>query len=192
MRRFRTLRGVLALGALLLAAGCADAPTTPQYEADAVEPDFGLLDGDLLDDVLARAGQEVQVLERSVPLEEDEVVTRTIGGTGGVIRLPRSGLTVFVPWGAVREPTEITVTAPAGNLVGYHFEPHGLEFRRPVTLAQDMTLADLLSGERLTAAYFMGPLEPTVTALESLPLWLLRTLGVFRIDHFSGYVIATM
>ena len=54
-----------------------------------------------------------------------------------------------------------------------------------------MTLTALLDGQDLFGAYFQGPLEPEVTALETLPLWLLRSLGLFRIDHFSGYVIAT-
>jgi hypothetical protein len=43
----------------------------------------------------------------------------------------------------------------------------------------------------LSAHYFEGELEPKVTSLERLTLWLLRTLGIFRIEHFSGYVIAT-
>lgn len=191
MHRIRSLMGALAVGVLVLVAGCVDAPTVP-YE-DLTDPEYGLLgsDGDLTSDLLDLTGREVTVLERARPLLRSESATQTIGRRGGVIRLPESGLTVFVPWEAVRESTEITVTAPAGNLVGYHFEPHGLEFRHPVTLVQDMTLASLFDGKTLLGAYFQGPLEPTVTALETLPLYLLRSLGVFRIDHFSGYVIAT-
>lgn len=126
-----------------------------------------------------------------LPESGPEVVTETIGYQGGIIRLPESGLTVVVPLGALRADTRITVTAPAGDLVGYYFEPHGLEFRRSVTLMQDMQLTDLLSLKSPSAAYFQGELEPEVRALESIALWLLRTLGVFEIDHFSGYVIAT-
>lgn len=191
MHRLRSLLGALAVGVLVLVAGCTDAPTAP-YDPQP-EPEYGLLGSldDSLSPLLDLTGRDVTVLERSRPLTSDEVVSETIGYAGGVIRLPEAGLTVFVPWGAVRTPTRITVTAPAGNLVGYHFEPHGLEFRRPVTLAQDLTLASLVDGQMLFGAYFQGPLEPEVTALETLPLWLLRSLGVFRIDHFSGYVIAT-
>lgn len=192
MHRIRSLTGAVAISALLLIAGCTDIPTAPTDTA--VEPSYGLI-GDLLDttDELLDdlVGQEVSVLERSTPLAQDEVVTETIGYWGGTIRLPEAGLTVTVPWGALRERTEITVTAPAGDLVGYHFEPHGLEFRRPVTVAQDLSLAQLLSLDGLFAAYFEGELETQVTALEAIELWLLRSLGIFRIDHFSGYVIAT-
>lgn len=191
MHRIRSLLGAVAVGVLMAAAGCVDAPTAP-YE-DLSDPEFGLLgsDGDLTNELLGLTGTDVSVLERSRPLARTETATRTIGYWGGVIRLPEAGLTVLVPRGALRSRTSITVTAPAGDLVGYHFEPHGLEFRRPVTLVQDMTLASLLDGEMLLGAYFQGPLEPTVTALETFPLYLLRSLGVFRIDHFSGYVIAT-
>lgn len=189
MHRIRSLTGALVVGAFLLLAGCTDVPTAPSEPFD--EPSYGLLGDGLLSGLDDLVGEDVTVLERSSPLASDEVVTRMIGYFGGTIRLPEAGLTVTVPFGALRARTEITVTAPAGDLVGYHFEPHGLEFRRPVTVSQDMTLTDLLTVEELTAVYFEGELEPTVTALEVLPLWLLRSLGVFQIDHFSGYVIAT-
>lgn len=187
MHRIRSLTGAFVVGAFLLVAGCTDAPTAPV--TDPVEPQPGLL-SDLLDHQ-DRTGEEVAVLRRAHPLADDEVVSKVIGYEGGIVRLPEAGLTVVVPWGALRERTRITVRAPAGDLVGYHFEPHGLEFRYSVTLMQDMQLTDLLSADGLSVAYFRGDLEPTVTALESLPLWLLRNLGVFEIEHFSGYVIAT-
>lgn len=187
MHRIRSLTGAFVVGVFLFVAGCTDVPTAPV--TDPVEPQPGLLT-DLLDHE-DRAGEDVAVLRRAQPLAYDEVASATIGYRGGIIRLPEAGLTVVVPWGALREKTRITVTAPAGDLVGYHFEPHGLEFRYSVTLMQDMQLTDLLDADGLSAAYFQGDLEPSVTALESLPLWLLRNLGVFEIDHFSGYVIAT-
>ena len=189
MPRARKL-SALILGIALFLAGCADLPTAPQPEA--AEPEYGLL-GSLTGGLLGSGGNdEVTVLRRTVPLAEDEVVSRVIGRWGGVIYLPNAGLTVTVPMGALDRDTRITVTAPAGDLVGYHFAPHGLEFDRDVTLTQNLLQTEglgLLSG--LSVAYFEGELEPTVTALEKLPIWLLRLLGIFQIEHFSGYVIAT-
>lgn len=188
MSRIRAIAGVFVLGVTLLTAGCTD---TPMQSPVDTEPDFGLFSSggrpgpDLV-------GSQASVLERPSPLAADEVVTRTIGRRGGIIRLPNAGLTVIVPRYALRAATEITVTAPAGDLYGYHFEPHGLEFRRSVTVLQDLPISNLLDPGSLTAVYFNGDLEPEVTVLETLSLWLLRSLGVFRIDHFSGYVIATM
>ncbi|MBT8488993.1 MAG: hypothetical protein HKO77_10925 [Gemmatimonadetes bacterium] len=191
MHRFRSLLGVFAVGVLVLVAGCDDAPFAPHV--DLSDPEAGLLGAqdDLAEELLGLTGAEVTVLERAEPLARTETASRTIGSWGGVIRLPEAGLTVLVPRGALRSRTSITVTAPAGALVGYHFEPHGLEFRRPVTLVQDITLTSLLNGRALLGAYFQGPLEPTVTALEILPLYLTQSSGAIRIDHFSGYVIAT-
>ena len=194
MPRIRSFAGALVLGVSLLVTGCTDLPTAPEPVADpAAESSYGLLGSDGLLSGLAGGGSggEVTVLERRVPLERDEVVTRTIGRSGGVIRLPEAGLTVVFPWGALSSDTEITVTAPAGNLVGYHFAPHGIQFRRSVTVMQDLDLRRVLSLDRLSAHYFEGELQPKVTSLERLTLWLLRTLGIFKIDHFSGYVIAT-
>jgi hypothetical protein len=183
-----TLLGSLALGA------CADAPTAPVGEAPAAE---GLLGG-LLDPVLDLVGLgEVTVVKRSQPLPTEETVSKTIGSGGGTIYLPRAGLTVTIPKYALAQNTTITVTAPAGNLMGYHFAPHGLVFAKPVTLKQNLSdaeiglLANLLN--KPTGAYFDGELRPVVTALELLPLNLNALLGYtsFNIKHFSGYVIAT-
>lgn len=191
MYRLRSFVGALAVGVLLVVAGCSDAPTALHEEPTDFEAGLLGADGDLTEALLGLTGTDVTVLERSRPLTRTETATRTIGYWGGVIRLPDAGLTVVVPRGALRSRTAITVTAPAGDLVGYHFEPHGLEFQRSVTLVQDMTLTSLLDGRGLLGAYFQGPLEPTVAALEVLPLYLTQSSGILRIDHFSGYVIAT-
>ena len=195
MPRIRSFAGALVLGVSLFITGCVDLPTAPEPVAEQTdETSYGLLGLDgLLSGITGggSGGAEVTVLERRVPLERAEVVTRTIGRRGGVIRLPEAGLTVIFPWGALSSNTEITVTAPQGNLVGYHFAPHGIQFRRPVTVMQDLDLRRVLSLDLLSAHYFEGELQPKVTSLERITLWLLRTLGIFRIDHFSGYVIAT-
>lgn len=178
---------VVTLTSIGLATACSDVPTEPL--AGEREATASLLP--------ARADAEsVQVLERTVPLANDETVTRTIGPLGGVITLPAAGLVMVVPPGALSGPTAITVTAPAGEFVGYHFSPHGLTFRVPVRLVQDLldTTASQTPGPpaiELVAAYFQGSLAPTVEALELLPLDILGRLGVFTIAHFSGYVIGT-
>jgi len=188
MPRARKYLGALIVGASLLFVGCSDLPTAP--EPQATSPDYGLLGG-LLGGLTNQDRSEVSVLRRTVPLAEDEVVSQVIGPWGGVIRLPNAGLTVSVPFGALSTATRITVTAPAGDLVGYHFEPHGLQFQLPVTVSQDLLSTQGLELTGLKAVYFDGDLQPTVKPLETLPLWLLRALGIFRIEHFSGYVIAT-
>jgi hypothetical protein len=138
----------------------------------------------------------VDVLRRTVKLENDESASGRMGLLGTTLRLPRSGLTVIVPPGAAPLGTTIRVYAPKGELVGYYFEPHGIKFRLPVVMVQDLgrteargTVLSLLVG-----AYFEGYLEPRVNALEILPLELrvgVLNQAVLTIKHFSGYVVAT-
>lgn len=188
MPRVRTFAAALLFGASFMIAGCGESPTAPQPD---IQESYGLLG--TLDGLLGGSDEEarVDVLRRNAPLAQDEVVTRTIGYWGGVIVLPDAGLTVVFPIGAVRSNTRITVTAPAGDLVGYHFAPHGIRFRQPVTVVQDLTKTQGLGLGGLSAVYFDGDLEPNVNALERLSLFVLRVLGIFQIEHFSGYVIAT-
>jgi len=200
MLRARKLTAALFLGASFLIVGCADLPTAPEPEAvEALAPSHGLLGGllggvvgvvdntdntvETLVDVVV--GVLSPVLTRDVPLDRDEVVSEFIGRSGGEIHLPRAGLTVVVPRGALDRTTRITVTAPAGDLLGYEFQPHGLQFNRPVTLRQEIS-QDVAAGG-LEVMYFEGDLLPEVTALEVLPVSRTRTEAVSRIEHFSGY-----
>jgi hypothetical protein len=181
------LRALLFAASALGASACADLPTAPT--PDGLAPSNGLV-GNLLGTLAPAPSGEVSVLERTTPLTEDEVVTQWVGRLGGVIRLPRSGLTVVVPFGALSRSTRITVTAPAGDLVGYDFQPHGLQFERPLMLTQDLLSTEGLGLLNLQAVYFEGELEASVAPLETLPVWVFNALGIYRVEHFSGYALA--
>jgi len=182
----------LALGVFAFLGGCSDLPMAPQM--DGVAPSFASGPGsDGLGDLGRVLGTgQVQVIERRVPLAEDEIVSAVIGRLGGVIRLPKAGLTVTFPYDAVRTPTRITVRAPAGNHLGYDFQPHGLEFRRDVTVVQDLlnTNALGLSESDLQVVYFDGELAATVTPLEICYLRIRSNLAIWQIEHFSGYAVS--
>jgi hypothetical protein len=189
MPRARKLSPLFLCAALVI-VGCADLPTAP--EPEAVAPEYGLLGGLLgvvggvvktLDAIVTAVLSPV--LTRDVPLDRDEVVSATIGRWGGEIHLPRAGLTVVVPRGALDRATLITVRAPAGDLLGYEFQPHGLQFDRPVTLTQEISSGSAAGG--LEVVYFDGDLQPEVPVLEVVPVATSRTQAVFRIEHFSGY-----
>lgn len=191
MRAPRMAVVTLVLGLATFGTACFE--TDSVTEPTVHEPSAALLDGDLLSEE-----NPVEVLRRSPALAEDEEVTQVIGPDGGTIDLPNAGLTVLFPPNALDSPTTITVLAPAGDLVGYHFEPHGLQFQAKVGVVQDLTvteagLLESLAEGDLTAAYFEGDLEPIVDALELLELHILGSLGLgaFKVEHFSGYVIAT-
>lgn len=141
-------------------------------------------------------GTQVDVLRRTVELKDDERASGQMGLLDLTLQLPRSGLTVTVPAGAAPIGTRITVYAPKGWLVGYYFEPHGINFSVPVVMIQDLsrTAASETLLSPLVGAYFEGYLEPRVNALEILPLELrvgVLNQAVLTIRHFSGYVVAT-
>ena len=177
-------RSWIALGIFISAAlsGCGDSPVAPPPGSS---------------EALLGSADKVEVVSRTAALSSDEVVSKVVGPAGGIITLPRSGLTVVGPVGALAAPVNITVTAPSGSLVGYHFEPHGLVFRKPLIATQKTSGTDIgLLNSVLSppfVAYFEGPLTSKVKALEVLNLNVLGLLGVvqFQIPHFSGYVIAT-
>jgi hypothetical protein len=182
MRRARTLRFGTVFTIALVVASCGDGPVTP---ATPPGPSESLL-GSLL-------GSNVKVAKRTTRLAQDEVASEVIGSSGGTIRLEKAGLKVEIPQGALSSSTRITVTAPAGDLVGYHFEPSGLQFKKSLTMTQSTKNTEIGLLRSPFAAYFKGDLLPEVRALEILDLNVLALLGIvtWKVDHFSGYVIAT-
>ncbi|MFG0253254.1 MAG: hypothetical protein ACF8NJ_10310 [Phycisphaerales bacterium JB038] len=191
MRPSPTRRTLLTLAvAVLMSAGCTE-------QANPVAPPTDQTDG-LVSSLVSRLHRPMRVVERTVPLIDTLTASARIGPAGGVIEIPAAGLRFEVPRGALRRPTTITVTAPAGDLVGYHFAPHGLNFDRPARVTQAMAGTELAGSLRLLrraqGAYFTGALLPRIDPLELLDLDVILGLGggdvAFDIDHFSGYVIA--
>ena len=133
---------------------------------------------------------------RTTPLERDITVQKTIGRQGGVLSIPDAGVTVVVPYGALDRDTEITMTARAGLLLAYDFEPHGVNFNVPLVFNQSLkgTNVGLLSPLSLKLGYYSDPsMLGKTTALVSelvggLTSILTRTFTA-PIKHFSGYVI---
>ena len=133
---------------------------------------------------------------RRTPLAEPITVRKTIGREGGALSIPAAGVTVIVPVGALDEDTEITMTARAGSLLAYDFEPHGVTFRVPLVINQNLngTNVGLLSPLGLKLGYYSDPsLLGKTTALVSelvqgVTSILTRTFTA-PIEHFSGYII---
>ena len=100
------------------------------------------------------------------------------------------------PANSVHFPTLITVVAVPGTAVAYLFQPHGLVFRKPPVITQDLRGTEAfrdpsLLGE-LEGAYFpeAGLLDGlTAIIRETRPTtvdvtgWKMR----FDVEHFSGY-----
>lgn len=214
MRNPRGLASLLATLLFVLALGsCADTPSPLEPSAEN-GPYFGLLsDEEDGDGLLSEEEEEeeedledgesllspVPVLRRSEALDEDESVSATVTSEGAVIELEDAGLRLYIPPDAVNERTLITVVAPKGDLVGYHFSPHGLQFDRPAVLLQELEDTDAADFpevlQELVGAYFEGDLLSEIAPLELLNVQVFEDddedVAAFHIQHFSGYVIAT-
>jgi hypothetical protein len=144
----------------------------------------------------------VHVVTRSTPLATSLSASATIGAFGGTLSLPGAGLTVVVPPFAVTSPTNITITALAGNQVAYQFEPHGTQFFVPLVVTQNLNGTSASSGgllpQPLVAGYWnslsdLNQLNGTalVSELLSTSVSLLTRTATFSIFHFSGYLVAS-
>jgi len=195
----RTLT-TLAVGTLLILAGCRDSIAPAAGAPDATRPQALLgLNIPLVDNLLGT--DTVVVLQRITPLPSNITVTKVIGSGGGTISVPGAGLTVSVPSGAVPYPTTFTVTALAGRPVAYEFGPHGTQFAKPLTMTQDLRVS-YLTPEALQYLHFhAGYFSSTTNLIDSLLRAVVSELLPattdadsmvvrFNVSHFSGYLVA--
>jgi hypothetical protein len=119
--------------------------------------------------------------------QQRAVVAKTIGPKGGEIRVGRHRL--VIPEGALGANVEITATQPAGALVKVEFEPHGLQFAKPVTVGLSYEHC-ILPVDYVGTVVYLGngnqiadyqPSDDDADAKEVSGLT----------DHFSGYAVAT-
>jgi ZU5 domain-containing protein len=191
MKQLKIWRSIVLAFTAMGFAGCsADSPTAPKFQSD---PSAGLVT-DLLGGLLKK-----NVLERKTALTRDITVSAVIGEKGGTLSIPAAGFTVTVPAGAVNAPTNFTVKALKGTLVAYEFGPHGIKFAKSLSAQQDLKVTKwgLLSLRPLVAGYFADKSAldlRNATALVSEVLnGVIAPLSqqfTFKIDHFSGYVVA--
>jgi hypothetical protein len=199
IRRFATLALMLAV------AGCSTEHTSapsmaPSINASAVGRSSSLLGGLLgtVGTITSTLGlTPVNGLQRTRPLPAAITVVQTIGAEGGSLSIPEAGVTVTVPAGALASPTAITMTARAGSLVAYDFEPHGIVFARPLGFSQSLrgTNATILQVPLLRLAYYadgslLGQTGGLVSELLAGTVNLLTWTFTSDIKHFSGYLVA--
>jgi hypothetical protein len=186
----RYAASAVVLGATLY--GCSSDEAGPSAPAMHTAP--RLTTGELT--------QTAAVLTRLKPLAKDLAVSKVIDQKGGTLDLPGTGLKVIVPANAIAGKTTFTVTAYAGRLVAYDFQPHGTQFAVPLRVEQGMkgTNADHNPEvqEALAAGYFadsssLDEENDAAVVEEVLPVETTITKDKikFSVEHFSGYLIAT-
>ena len=200
----------VALVTSAIIAGCADRVTTAPANPAATQPSNNLIGG-LLGGVVGTVGKllnvVVSLVERPTPLQQDVVWSFDAGPAGALSGNRAAGLSIAIPAGALDRNVRITVTARAGKIYDYHFEPEGLQFAKPVVLTQDVSDNSLLSGllggllgvnggKSVRGAYYAAPSlqydpktdQATVNELE--PTVNVPGYVTFQIRHFSGYTVA--
>lgn len=197
--RIRTLP-LLALFALV-AVGCSDAPTTAPERVDADAALLGGVTGTVGDVLTGTTGTvtdavgDLTALRRTEPVSTGVCAEETIGRRGGTIVCEEAGLRLEFPRHALGSDTRISVTVPRGDLVGYEFEPHGIEFRKDVRLRQSLegTEAEERSLLDLLVGVYVEEIDDLIDPLELLPAVPAADGDEVVIDirHFSGYICAT-
>jgi hypothetical protein len=200
-------RAVAGIGAVVVAAltgACADAPAAPTSLAPAAAPSLGLALGKLgrfgKSDTLAVPAVSRGLL-RTTPLRAAVSASFVVKGAGGRFEVPGTGLSIQVPAGALPkdQPLTITVTALAGDLVAYEFEPHGTQFNKPLQLTQDLRATNWQRrlAATLDVGYFasradVNLAQKTALVREALPtgLGLNGTHVEWDVSHFSGYMVS--
>jgi hypothetical protein len=196
----RAVRSVFLAWAILTGAACDDKGVTSPPRAPALDNGSAHAPPST-----PPAQPAVLILKRTVALNSDVSASATIGPAGGTLSIPRAGITVEFPKGAVATRTLITATAGAGQAVAYEFEPHGLRFGAPVVVRQELVKTaaarDAALAQSLQGSYFEGTLaanlldaagsfahikESRKGKLKSSQRYL-----EFTIEHFSGYMVST-
>lgn len=176
---------VAALSVSLLGCGAADRTTAPR---SLTSPEASY-------DSRYSHAYHVKPLQRGVANGADKTVSQTIGILGGTLSIPSAGVTIVVPPGALSAPTTISVTALHGSSVAYEFQPHGLRFRVPLVMTQDLRGTAAQSGGsvnplQLTVGYF-ADLSDVTNVTELLGVGVQQHTAVTALWHFSGYIWAS-
>jgi hypothetical protein len=199
----RFIRSLSLLVAACAIASCSDSvlqsPTAP------LNPTTASAKGSDKTGALPDASLQLKALWWNSDWKAQDVikVKQTINPSGGVISIPRTGLTLSFPAGAVSAPIEITVTSD-DKYVAYRMEPSGTQFLKDVTVTQLLSFTEV-SGRRLKnpllAAYIPDDkvslagkiqvleIEPSQTVFS--PRTGLPEAQVWLIKHFSRYMLAS-
>jgi hypothetical protein len=188
-----------------IACASSDTPVTMMKVTGPPTPTFGRVRA--TDSTMTLTDEEYSdaapVLMRRVPLDTDLTVSAVIGPRGGELRLDAAGVRVVFPAGAVRTATTLSMTAIAGEVVAYDFQPH-TQFYLPVMIQQDiaLTTSEVSSLPRFMYGGYYGTtldssfVDATRTRVKVHETQLgyvdvaRKQIKIF-VGHFSGYILAT-
>lgn len=146
-----------------------------------------------------------QGLQRTVPLDKPVTVTKVVPHGGGGISVPGTDFQLQIPNGAFAgKSMTFTITALAGPVVAYDFQPHGVVFQKPLKFVQQLGhtnwahlklpphyqhgwngayFADTSQIDETSGTAAVNELMPADVSIGGATL-------TFSVPHFSGYLIA--
>lgn len=190
----------VAMSGWLLAAcsGVDQLPTGPHAAPASAVSGSQTANALTLDELAAATSNffsQVQTLGRFFPLQSEITVSAQIGKEGGKLSIPQAGLILEVPRGAVSSTTTFSVTALPGNVIAYEFGPHGMTFKKPLVLRQQLGFTTWIFGGQLKGGYFKSRNDVDTktgkaTIHEELPAKVKDGEVFIEIWHFSGYLVS--
>jgi hypothetical protein len=113
--------------------------------------------------------------------------SRTIGRYGGELRVGPHTLTV--PAGALTSDVRITGATTPGSIRGVDFQPHGLQFSKPVRLTFNYARCNIPAEAGDTEIVYLDVENQVVARQPSTDYrWARQVVG--WTDHFSAYAVA--
>jgi len=186
-----SLKALLIAVLLAVPMGC-DAPSAPQQPLQPpLQPQASLLGG-VIGVVGGVVGVVVDVASALLsplvcPTDQSYTATRTIGRNGGTLKVGPHTLTI--PSGALSQDTRITATAPRGSYAEVQFQPHGLTFKRDVTLSVSYAKCGLLQKNNPPVIVYADDDRNILEILKSTLDTRQKTV-TGKTDHFSSYILA--
>jgi hypothetical protein len=216
MIRSRLFRSSLLVLTTAVALSCSDySPTGPQAPAQAQEGLLGGLIGtvtNLLGDVIRVIGFQsdpngipVAAIKWSgAHINATRSVSATIGVNGGTLTIPGSDFTITFPYGALSQPTSITIVSDNSGYVSYDMQPHGLRFAKPVIVTQRLnntavygtplalnSFGAYFANDPLDLSGILQALEIETTTIFANPNTGQATVETWQLNHFSRYMLAS-
>ncbi len=218
MIRNKLFRSLLLVVTAVGVMSCTDSiPTQPAPVAPTTVQN-GLISG-LVGGVVDVLGQVVRVIgfqtdPNGIPVNavqwspshvnEVRSVSATIGVNGGTLAIPGSDFTITFPYGALSQPTSITITSDNSGYVSYDMQPHGLTFLKPVIVTQRLNNTVVYGTPKALnsfGAYFakdlldlsgiLSALEIETTTIFLNPRTGQADVETWMLNHFSRYMLAS-
>jgi hypothetical protein len=216
MIRSRFVRSFALVLATFVALSCSDYSPIAPITAPAKAKE-GLLSG-VIGSVTGLLGSVIRVIGfvtdpngidvtgvkwAPTHVNEFRTVSATIGVDGGSLAIPGSDFTITFPYGALSEPTAISITSDTSGYVSYDMQPHGLTFAKPVVVTQRLRNTAVY-GTPLALNSFCAHFSKDLLDLNGILKALeIETTTIFsgsggqaevetwQLNHFSRYMLAS-